>query len=64
MASALRLRVYALLAVGLLHARMLVPEAGWNFGQVAADYQGLREQVARLCRLQLPAQAGRISAAL
>jgi len=63
-ASALRLRIYTLLAVGLLYGRILVPQARWNFGQVAADYQGLRERVAKLCRLQLPAQAGRISAAL
>jgi hypothetical protein len=63
-ASALRLRIYALLAVGLLYTRILVPQAHWNFGQVAADYQSLRERVAKLCRLQLPAQAGRISAAL
>jgi hypothetical protein len=63
-ASAFRLRIYTLLAVGLLYARILVPQARWNFGQVAADYQGLRERVAKLCRLQLPTQAGRISAAL
>ena len=63
-ASALRLRIYTLLALGLLNARILVPQARWDFGQVAADYQGLRERVARLCRLQLPAQVGRISAAL
>jgi len=63
-ASALRLRIYALLAVGLLHVRILLPQARWDFGQVAGDYQGLRDHVARLCRLQLPAQAGRISAAL
>ena len=63
-ASALRLRIYTLLAVGLLHVRILLPQARWDFGQVAGDYQGLRDHVARLCRLQLPAQAGRISAAL
>lgn len=62
--SALRLRLYALLAEGLLHARILVPGARWSPARVAADYQGLRERVARLCRLQLPAEAGRISAAL
>jgi hypothetical protein len=63
-ASALRLRIYALLAVGLLHVRILLPQAHWDFGQVAGDYQGLRDRVARLCRLQLPAQAGRIAAVL
>lgn len=62
--SALRLRLYALLAEGLLRAHILVPGARWSPARVAADYQGLRERVARLSRLQLPAQAGRISAAL
>ena len=62
--SALKLRMYALLAECLLHARILLPAGGWSPARVAADYQGLRERVARLCRLQLPEQAGRISAAL
>lgn len=62
--SALKLRLYALLAEGLLHARILIPGARWTPAQVAADYQGLRERVAHLCRLQLPAEAGRISAVL
>ncbi len=62
--GALQLRLYALLAEGLLHARILFPGARWSPSRVAADYQGLRERVARLCRLQLPAEAGRISAAL
>jgi hypothetical protein len=62
--SALKLRMYALLAEGLLHARIMVPGARWSPARVAADYQGLRERVARLSRLLAPAQAGRISAAL
>lgn len=62
--GALKLRMYALLAECLLHARILVPEARWSPVRVAADYQGLRERVARLSRLLVPAQAGRISAAL
>ena len=62
--SALRLRFYALLAVGLLRARMLVPDVSWSPARMAADYQGLRDHVARLSRLQVPAEAGRISAAL
>jgi hypothetical protein len=62
--SALRLRFYALLAVGLLRARTLVPGVSWSPAGMATDYQGLRDHVARLSRLQVPAQAGRISAAL
>ena len=62
--GALKLRMYALLAECLLHARILLPAGGWSPARVAADYQGLRERVARLCRLQLPEHASRISAAL
>lgn len=62
--SALKLRMYALLAVGLLHVRILLPDGGWSPARVAADYQGLRERVARLSRLQRPEYAGRIAAAL
>jgi hypothetical protein len=62
--SALRLRLYALLAEGLLRARILVPGGRWSPARVVADYQGVRERVARLCRLQVPERAGRIAAAL
>lgn len=62
--SALRLRMYALLAMGLLRARILVPGVSWSAAGVAADYQGLRNHVAHLSRLQVPAEAGRISTAL
>ena len=62
--GALKLRMYALLVECLLRARILVPAGDWSPARVAADYQGLRERVALLCRLQLPEHAGRISAAL
>ena len=62
--SALRLRMYSLLAMVLLQARILLPGVTWSPTRVAADYQGLRDHVAHLSRLQVPAQAGRISAAL
>ena len=62
--SAFRLRMYALLAMGLLQARILVPGVSWSAAGVAADYQGLRNHVAHLSRLQVPAETGRISAAL
>lgn len=62
--GALQLRMYALLAECLLRARILVPGARWSPARVARDYQGLRELVARLSRLQRPEYAGRIAAAL
>jgi hypothetical protein len=62
--SALRLRMYSLLAMGLLYARILLPSVGWSAAGVATGYQGLRDHVGRLSRLQAPAQAARISAAL
>lgn len=62
--SAFRLRMYSLLAMGLLRARILVPGVSWSAVGVAADYQGLRDHVAHLSRLQVPAEAGRVSAAL
>jgi hypothetical protein len=62
--GAVQLRMYALLAQGLLHARILVPGARWSPTRVATDYQSLRERVGRLSRLQRPEQAGRIAAAL
>ena len=62
--SALRLRMYSLAAMVLLQARILLPGGSWSPAGVATGYQGLRDRVARLSRLQAPAQAGRISAAL
>ena len=62
--SALRLRLYALLAEGRLYLRLLVPGARLPAGQFVDSYQRLTETVAHLSRLQNPAQAARVSAAL
>jgi len=62
--SALNLRMHALLAVGLLRARTLFPDARWSPVRLVADYQRVRDRVARLSRLQRPEYAGQISAAL
>ena len=64
MESAFRLRMYSWLAMGLLHARILVPGVSWSAARVAADYQGVRDHVAHLSRLQVPARTGRVSAGL
>lgn len=62
--GALNLRMHALLAVGLLRARTLFPDARWSPVRLVADYQGVRDRVARLSRLQRPEYAGHISSAL
>ncbi len=62
--SALDLRMRALLAVGLLRARVLFPDARWSPVRLVADYQRVRDRVARLSRLQRPEYAGHIAAAL
>ena len=62
--NALSLRMHALLAVGLLRARILFPDARWSPVRLVADYQRVRDGVARLSRLQRPEYAGHISAAL
>ena len=60
----MNLRMYALLSVCLLHARILFPDARWSPVRLVADYQRVRDRVARLSRLQRPEYAGHISAAL
>jgi hypothetical protein len=62
--TALKLRMYALLAEALLHSSILLSAGRWSPARVVTDYQNLRERVAHLCRLQLPEHAGRITAAL
>lgn len=63
-ASALELRMHALLAVALLRVRILFPDARWSPVRLVADYQRVRDRVARLGRLQRPEYAGHISHAL
>lgn len=63
--AALRMRLYALRAQWRLRLRLLLP--GYR-GVLAADfvssYQQVTDNAGLLCRLQRPAEAGRVSAAL
>lgn len=61
-ASALRLRLYTMLALGLLYARIVLPGARLSALPVVDRYERLVDGVARLGRLQRPAYAGRLSA--
>ncbi len=62
--SALRLRLYALLAEFQILVRMVLPATALNPGRILEDYAALIERVSRLCRLQRPAYTARVAAAL
>ncbi len=62
--AALRLRVYALLVLAILHARVWFPAIGTPVHEVGTRYEELRNQFGRLARTRHPAEAGRLLAAL
>jgi len=62
--SALRLRLNAFLALGVLYTRIVFPEARISLGRVTETYQNLTEGVLRLSRLQNPTCQARISAVI
>ena len=62
--SAMRLRIYALLALLKLYPATLVPGARVSPAAVADAYQQLTSVVSHLTRLQQPSRAVRISSAL
>ena len=62
--SAMRLRIYALLALLRLYPATLVPGARVSPAAVADAYQQLTSTVSHLTRLQQPSRAVRISSAL
>jgi len=62
--SALRLRINAFLALGVLYTRIVFPGARISLGRVAETYQHLTEGVLRLSRLQNPACQARIAAVI
>jgi hypothetical protein len=61
---ALLLGIRAKLAVPLLYARIALPGAHISVGRVIDVYQRLTEDAVRLARLQNPAYAARITAAI
>lgn len=62
--AALRLRVYALPALAILHTRVWFPQLATPVGEVSARYEHLRDQFGRLARTRRPAEAGRLVSAL
>jgi len=62
--AALRLRLYALLVMALLHVRIWFPGIETSVQQVPARYEELRNQFARVARMRRPAQAGHLLSAL
>jgi len=62
--SALRLRMNAMLATVVLYGRIVMPEARISVGRVTDIYENVTQGLARLSRLQDPAHAARVSAAI
>jgi len=62
--ASLRLRVNALMVLGILYFRICFPSVTAPVQQVSARYEELRTQFARLARSQRPADAGHLLAAL
>lgn len=57
--TAIRLRVFALLAFCLLYINMLIPNIRLSRLQIPGRYQHLAEAVRQLARLNMPAQSSR-----
>jgi len=64
MNDALRLRMKAMLAMVVLYGRMAMPGARISVGRVTDIYENLTQGLVRLTRLQAPAHAARVSAAV
>jgi len=62
--DALRLRINALLALGVLYTRILFPRAGISLRQLAQTYQHLTERLLRLGQLQDPTYVPRALAVI
>jgi len=62
--TAIRLRVNARLATVVLYGRIAVPGARISVGRVTDIYENLTHGLVRLTRLQDPAYASRVSAAV
>jgi len=62
--DALRLRMNAMLAMVVLYGRIVMPGARISVGRVTDIYENLTQGLVRLTRLQDPAYAARVSAAV
>ncbi len=62
--SALRLRINATLASMVLYARMVMPGTRISVARVIDAYENLSQGLVRLARLQDPAYASRVAAAI
>lgn len=62
--NALRLRLNAKLATVALYGRIAMPGARFSVGRITDAYENLTQGMVRLARLQDPASAARVSAAV
>lgn len=62
--AALRLRLYAVMVLAILHARVWFPTIHTPVQEVSTRYEELRNQFGRLARTRRPAEAGHLLSAL
>jgi hypothetical protein len=62
--SALQMRMFSMLAVCVLHVRILVPGLHIRPFTIVDRYEGLRDSMSGLLRIQVPAAASRVDSAL
>jgi hypothetical protein len=62
--NALRMRIFSMLAICLIHARIVAPELWLRPVAIVERYEGLRECMSGLLRVQVPAAVSRVDAAL
>lgn len=62
--AALRLRVYALMVLAILHARVWFPSLGAPVQEMSKRYEDLLDRFGRVARTRKPAEAGHLMAAL
>ena len=62
--SALQLRIYSILAICLFGLSVIFPSVPIRGSEIAFRYEGLRERMAGLTRIQRPASVSEVEAAL
>jgi hypothetical protein len=64
MNSALQLRIYSMLALCIFYARTVAPTARISAGTFIDRYERLRDRMASLARLQVPATVSRLTSSI
>lgn len=62
--NALKMRMFSMFAIGLIHARIIAPDLRLRPVAIVDRYEGLRDSMSGLLRVHVPASVSRVDAAL